>query len=212
MGIHLTPQGKYRLQLRQQGLPRVDETFATYDEATARQLELIHARADAKKGDTLKIVWEQYRLSPSFLRKAENTRKREESTAKTVLKHLGDYALDNLTVPVLQNYVDNRTRSKTARGNLVSADTIRLEKQVIRSAFKFASRRGIVKNLPETRALELPPTTPREVRLTVPLGARALSRTFVGADSVRISFNRQIAGGSFGTFEALPARTPSRPK
>lgn len=94
------PSGKYRVQIRIKGHPRVDQVFDTKKEAAAfedSERERIESKAPLYTlAMTFREAWHAYHVSLLFQRKKPTTRRTEESRIVRALKSLGDYSLAQL--------------------------------------------------------------------------------------------------------------------
>jgi integrase len=171
------PSGSTRAFIRRKGHPKQHETFKTEEEArawadrteAAMLLRTAQAATDGTLGPmTIKGVWDLYIQSPAFKNKATSTRSREEDASTAVLRLLGDTALSNIDVPVVQtSFIDQRSGEKTARGKPVSGDTVRLEKALLSALFSFSLKRGYCKNNPMAGTkYDMPNKGVRDVRIT----------------------------------------------
>lgn len=175
--IKQIPSGSWRVWIRRKGHPQLDETFKTEEEArawadrteTAMLLRTAQAATAGTLGPmTIQGVWDLYIESPVFNNKATSTRSREKDASAALLRLLGDTALSNIDVPLVQTFfVDKRAGEKTARGKTVSGDTLRLEKALLSSLFSYAMKRGYCKSNPMVGTkYDMPNKNVRDVRIS----------------------------------------------
>lgn len=145
MGITTLPSGRFRLQVRRQGLPTVDETFDSKTEAEAALRDAMQREAAPNQGEaTLSQVWELYADSYEFKHKADNTQSTERCRIQPVLKALGQYSLKNLeqSPNAIYDYIDRRIRTISERtGKPISAASVRLEIAALSAVVAFAKKR-----------------------------------------------------------------------
>lgn len=169
MGIGITPAGKYRLQIRRNGIPRVDTVYDTLEKAQkaeADALSVLKVKSrPVEDGSNLLHVWWLYQQSHKFTKKRPSTQATEKRCSKHLMKYFAEYHVDNITLPLIQRYIDRRASQGTRLRRPTSADTVRLEKQLLRTLCKFAITRGYATTMPNFSALELPKIKSREVRI-----------------------------------------------
>lgn len=172
--------GKWRVQIIRQGMPKFDKVVDTEEEAwqvireaevdlTKRKAAIAERISSSMDGvKTVRDAWEGYKNSVKFEEKAPKTQSREISASDAILRILGDYALHALTVMDLQFFIDTRRREKNQHGKKISGDTIRIEKSTLSAALSWAKRRGMVdQNIAySAHDLEMPRCNGREVRIT----------------------------------------------
>lgn len=178
--INQLPSGSWRAQIRRSGLASLGKTFKTHEEAAAwaaaKESELLakfHAAAPkvAHPG-TLAAVFEKYFQSTKFRNKAPTTQSRERSCSRRVLECLGHYAITAMDSMIVQDYLDARgtERVRLANGKssekLVSPDTVRLEKALLSTVFKWAKGRKYITSNIMADTFELPTCFPREGRIS----------------------------------------------
>jgi integrase len=178
--------GKWQAIVRRKGAPATSRVFKTETEARtwADQQEgaILATRAEVKQTGstspeqkTLAEVAALYFKSPSFLSKAASTQRTESQKSLAVLRLLGSYFIDHITVGILQlKYFDIRS-VETHRGKPIAGHTIRLEKALLSSLFNFAARRSLVKQNVLYRArFDFTRPKGREIRVSVEEQARIL--------------------------------------
>lgn len=176
----LQANGKWRVQIIRKGMPKFDVVVDTEAEAwqAIREAEVDIAKRKAAIAErialtvdgvkTVRDAWDGYRSSVRFEEKAPKTQSREVSASVALLRILGSYALNALTLMDLQQFVDIRRQEKNQHGKRISGDTIRIEKATLSACLSWAKRRGYVQqNIAySARDLELPKCKGREVRIT----------------------------------------------
>lgn len=171
------PSGSIRAEVRRKGFEPQKKTFKTREDAQAwadateanMLMRTVQVVAAGQKGEvTVQAVWDLYKASPVFAQKSQNTREREVDCSAAVLRLLGQTALANIDVPMLQtSFIDVRAREKNQRGKQVSGDTVRLEKALLSQLFSFGVKRGYCKANPLYGAdLDMPGKNKREVRIS----------------------------------------------
>jgi integrase len=94
------PNGKFRVQIRVKGHPRIDQVFDTKKAATAferEERERLDKNAPLHTLEmTFREAWKAYRGSLLFQAKRPSTRRTEESRIERALAALGDYSLAQL--------------------------------------------------------------------------------------------------------------------
>ncbi len=94
------PNGKFRVQIRIKGHPRIDQVFAT--KTAANEFEKGERQRIEKNAPlytlemTYRQAWHAYRGSMLFRGKKDTTRATEESRIGRSLKDLGEYSLAQL--------------------------------------------------------------------------------------------------------------------
>jgi integrase len=173
--------GKFRVQLRRKSIGYVEKYFDTRAEAEAWGLEtesaLLKRHHAAPKVSVRELIFkdlvEKYFGSPVFENKAETTQDREKSISKSVVRHLGRYAVAVIDGTMIQDYFDERSRQqkklsngKVAEGR-ISGHTVRLEKAFLSSVFKFGKRRNLVPRNILLDSWDLPNCNKREGRISI---------------------------------------------
>lgn len=170
----ILPHGEgFRAFIQIKGFPRKTKTFATQEEAQTwakAEEALLKPRSTAYSHDddtiTLKECFAKY-VELAGPDKRPSTLKREKQAARVVLEKLGDYAIKNISHIIIQRYFDKRRQEKSARGAPLAADSLRLEKAIMRNLFNFALSRGYVATSPIQGRIYLPKCKPRESRIHV---------------------------------------------
>lgn len=149
------PSGKWRIQVRRQNWPRIDEAgFESEDAANARAVEL-ETRFGARPADarTLDEAWGEYIESDTFTDKAESTRKCELRTAKHWLAKLGPLRLRDVegSPQVFVQYRQERRTATYKRGDVArryGPNEVRLELASISSLMNYARERAWIQRNP----------------------------------------------------------------
>lgn len=149
------PSGKWRIQVRRQNWPRIDEAHFTNEaEANARAVEL-ELRFGARPADarTLQEAWDEYIDSDTFTDKAEGTQRCELRTAKHWLARLGQFKLREVEASpqVVVQYRQDRRKAKYKRGEserTYGANQVRLELASLSSLMNYARERGWIQRNP----------------------------------------------------------------
>jgi integrase len=179
--------GKWQAIIRRKGAPSTSRVFKTEAEARtwadqhegailATRAEVKQAGSTSPEQKTLAEVAALYFKSPSFLSKATTTQRTETQKSVAVLRLLGSYYIDHITVGTLQlNYFDVRS-VETHKGRPIAGHTIRLEKALLSSLFNFAARRSLVKQNVLYRArFDFTRPKGREIRISLEDQARILT-------------------------------------
>ncbi|MBF0131075.1 MAG: site-specific integrase [Magnetococcales bacterium] len=137
--IRKTSSGRWRAEVRKRGFPAQSKSFERKGDASrwAAQVEESmssgsHVAKTVAEQMSVKEAMKKY-LEEVSVKKAASTESREQLRARTLISHLGDYALANLTVDVLAQYRDKRLKT-------VSANSIRLEFALLGHMIKTAIR------------------------------------------------------------------------
>jgi integrase len=149
------PSGKWRIQVRRQNWPRIDEAHFTNEaEANARAVEL-ELRFGARPADarTLQEAWDEYIDSDTFTDKADSTQRCELRTAKHWLARLGQFKLREVEASpqVVVQYRQDRRKAKYKRGEserTYGANQVRLELASLSSLMNYARERGWIQRNP----------------------------------------------------------------
>lgn len=139
MGISQLPSGRYRLQIRRQGL-KVDETFVTETEARDASQRYTQGKSRGAADLPLDGAWMLYEQSLAFLRKRENTRNTEFSRIKNVLRQLGRRPLRNITSDDVEQYIIGRIKEDPPP----SPDSVRLEVAALSALMNFCRKKSLV--------------------------------------------------------------------
>ena len=163
----------YRAYVSVMGTKRKTKYFPTQREAEEWAAETEHqlkpsstAYKKGKEGWTLREAYIKYKDTDQQLKRARTIR-RENQVAVAVMKRLGDYALSNIDVPLVQDYIDERNKDKHGPlGKCYSASVIRMEKGLISSIFNCAIKRGLAATNPCLQArFTMRPVTIRVTRV-----------------------------------------------
>lgn len=151
--------GKFRAQFRVKGV-KYDATFATPDEAQA------YIDCYSNGCPTFKAFAEDhYKETTAYTSKGGNTHETYKSRLKEVYKRLGNKRLDELTVPVIDQYVADRKKDTTRLGGPPAGDTIRLELTTIQNVMRAATKIGWVTQNP-VREVDKPKPGRRRQRVS----------------------------------------------
>lgn len=171
--IHQLLSGSWRAQIRRKGLPQKSQTFKTEREAKLWADE-VEASFSTKRiayskdsGLTFNEAYKKYLGSPTFQNKAAKTQEREKSASIALVRSLGEYAMQIIDYTIIQEYIDNRQSETSQKGKKISGDTIRIEKALLSSVFKFCNRRGFCNGNPAAQSFDMPSLNKREIRISV---------------------------------------------
>jgi integrase len=151
----LLPSGKWRIQVRRQGWPRIDEAhFISEAAANARAVEL-ELRFGARPADarTLQEAWGEYVDSDTFMDKGIATQRCEVRTAKHWLPRLGQLRLRDVesSPQVFVQYRQERRKAKYKRAGaeqLYGPNQVRLELAALSSLMNYAREQGWIQRNP----------------------------------------------------------------
>jgi len=149
------PSGKWRIQVRRQNWPRIDEAhFTSEEQANARAVEL-ERRYGARPADarTLQEAWSEYIDSDTFTDKTDGTQRCELRTAKHWLARLGQLKLRDVegSPQVFVQYRQERRKAKYKRGESerpYGANQVRLELASISSLMNYAREQAWIQRNP----------------------------------------------------------------
>jgi integrase len=151
----LLPSGKWRIQVRRQSWPRIDEAhFASEATANERAVELeLRYGARPANARQLKEAWTEYVDSDTFMDKAVSTQRSELRTAKHWLPKLGQLKLSDVEASpqVFVQYRQERRKAKYKRGDatqLYGPNQVRLELASISSLMNYAREQGWIQRNP----------------------------------------------------------------
>jgi len=161
----------FRAFVRIKGTNSINASFATQEEAIKWARKEEHARKPITTAYTdaisLKQLWQIYLQTDGELKKPK-TLSREKQNIKPILQLLGDYAIQNITPAIVQQYFDKRKKMPNKRGNYPAPDTLRLEKSLISTLYGTAILRGQATNNPARGVkFKLPKCVGRDKRITV---------------------------------------------
>jgi integrase len=141
----------YRAYVTIKGFPRQSKFCRTEAEARAWAAETEYqlkpkttAYQKGKVGWTLRQAYEKYKDTDQK-QKRWRTIRRESQVAVTVMERLGDYALANIDVALIQDFIDGRYKdTHGSDAKPYSASVVRMEKGLVSSIFNCALKRGLV--------------------------------------------------------------------
>lgn len=141
MGITQRGSGRFRLQIRRDGL-KVDETFDTERAARTALERYMGAGENGKLHKpqrlTLDAAWAQYLASRTFLEKKGNTQRSEVTHVKPVLTQFGRFAVRDLTADDVDCFIAAQLKARKA------PDTIRNAVAALSAILNFCRERHIV--------------------------------------------------------------------
>ena len=151
----LLPNGKWRIQVRRQSWPRIDEAhFINEAQANVRAVEL-ELRYGARPADarTLCEAWAEYIDSDTFMDKGDATQRSELCTSKHWLPRLGQLKLRDVdgSPQVFVQYRQERRKAKYRRGTteqLYGPNQVRLELASISSLMNYSREQGWMQRNP----------------------------------------------------------------
>lgn len=147
------PSGRWRIQVRRQSWPRIDEAhFLTEEDANARAVEL-ELRYGSRPADarTLEEAWAEYTDSDTFRDKADRTQHCELRTAKHWLPKLGRIKLKDASPQVFVQYRQERRKAKYKRGEKEAPygpNQVRLELASLSSLMNYSREQGWIQRNP----------------------------------------------------------------
>lgn len=139
-----TPSGTWKAVIRKTGWPTSSKTFRTKRDAEdwSRRIEDemvrgVFIQRSSSERMTLAMALTRYlaEVSPT---KAPKTQQSEAGSAKVLAARLGKYSLAALTPDILASYRDSRLSERSRRGDLLSANTVRLELALLSHLFNVA--------------------------------------------------------------------------
>lgn len=138
MSIFTQNNGKFRVQVRRKGVPKLDKVFDTLDEALAAEKEVLSL--GVKAGLTLKEAVELFQGSSNWQAYATNTRIAYEGNLRPTVAALGIKTLTELEqYPMLvQLHFDKR--AQRAR-----AEKLRLEIAALGAVVRWCVKRGYIR-------------------------------------------------------------------
>lgn len=139
MSVVQLPSGRWRLQIRRRRL-KVDQLFATEEEALKAEQKYVKAGSSKERGPTLNDAWALYQDSPLYLQKRERTQQTEASRIKRFLKEFGTKSITDISALDVEGYITARLKQKTKP----SADAIRLEVAALSALMNFCRDRGYI--------------------------------------------------------------------
>jgi integrase len=179
MSVFQTANGRWRVQLRRKGLPKLDAIFETEQEALLAQNSALGQASPANEL-TLAAAIEIYKKSSRFLDKKKSNKSRQ-LVAFRALEPLHGYAVTHLidNPIILSDYRDKRRET-------VSADTVRIEFATLSGVFKvLAERRQISEAQNPCRGIYRGGHAVRAVRLS----GRDEAAMYKAAHNQKLSFN-----------------------
>lgn len=177
VGITRLKNGKFQLQVRRKGLPKLDKVFESKDEALAAEAAAVRKQKPIPGDVTLNELWERYRVSREFSEKSEKTQDTEAGRIKPVLASLGEYSIKALEADtsLIYDYMDERARYISPRTKKkLSGTSIRLEVAALSALVAFAKTRkqvrenfvsGISRPVSKRRKRRIPPVEQGKVKI-----------------------------------------------
>lgn len=139
-----TPAGSWKAVIRKTGWPTATKTFRTKRDAEdwARRTEDemvrgVYIQRAGSERMTLATALKRY-LSDITPTKKLSTQKAEQTKAKQLMRHLGQYSLVALSAETIAAYRDQRLCEQTVRGRPTSNNTVRLELALLSHLFTVA--------------------------------------------------------------------------
>lgn len=139
MGITKLANGRWRLQIRRNGL-RVDQTFPTEAQAKEAWTKYTGGKRRGRDVPTLAEAWGLYAGSLDFLGKRERTQATETSRIKRVLGVLGAHPVTSVAAEDVERYIAKRL----ADSPKPSADAVRLEVASLSALMNFCRKKSLI--------------------------------------------------------------------
>ena len=140
------------MRIRRTGAPLITRTFPTRQAADRWAVDQESALAGgvaalplsvreyrAAQRMTVNELLDRYFSSSQFRKKTPSTQRGEKDRAPHLRQHLGNYAVPQITGPLIATYRDERLAAITARGTPISPDQVRLEMALLCAMLKLAA-------------------------------------------------------------------------